>query len=65
MPQPTGDDNQQDEYLERLKARCCMLLILDPPEGTAERAELDLICSRLEQLSAPITVRGWEPPEQL
>jgi hypothetical protein len=65
MPQSKEGDNQQDGYSERLKARGSVLLILDPPEGSAERAELDSICAKLEQLTAPITVSGWDPPEDL
>lgn len=52
-----------DSLLNELKQEGADLLIQGPDEGTADRARLDVIDAKIEQLTSPITSDDWSEPK--
>lgn len=51
-----------DSLLKELKQEGAELLIQGPDDGTADRARLDVIDAKIEQLTSPITTGEWSEP---
>ncbi|MEG0922637.1 MAG: hypothetical protein RSG22_14675 [Comamonas sp.] len=58
---PSGDR----AYLEALQAEADLLMKEQPEEGTSKHARLAVLLAKIEQLTNPITVPGWDFPEDM